>query len=142
ASATEFTGDELIEAEAMVSSQYRANAAWVCHRDFVRRARQLKDPGTGAYLWQAALTTGQADLLVGHPVELSEYAPNDFTAGQAVAVLGDFGQGYWVADGLELSMQVLVELFAKRQQVGFLCRKATDAQPVISEAFARLRLAA
>jgi hypothetical protein len=40
-----------------------------------------------------------------------------------------------------MQVQVLQELYAATNQMGYICRKETDGQPVLEEAFARLILA-
>lgn len=137
ASATAFTADELIDATFDLKDAYRAKATWLCHRDFVRRARKLKD-GNGQYLWTQGLS-GTPDTILERPVRASEYAPSTFTTGQYVAMFADFSH-YWIQDGLGLEVQRLDELFSLRNQVGWIARKETDAQPVLAEAFVRLKL--
>jgi HK97 family phage major capsid protein len=70
----------------------------------------------------------------------SEFAPNTFTTGQYVGILGDFSY-YWVATSLNLTVQRLVELYAANGQDGFLGRHAVDGMPIFGEAFARVTLA-
>ena len=71
---------------------------------------------------------------------MSEYAPNTFTTGLYVGLLGDFSH-YWIADALEMTVQRLVELYAGTNQTGFIGRLETDGAPVLEEAFARVKLA-
>jgi HK97 family phage major capsid protein len=72
-------------------------------------------------------------------VFLSEYAPNTFTSGKYVGILGDF-RFYWIADALDMQIQRLVELYAETNQVGLIGRLETDGMPVLSEAFTRVTL--
>ena len=53
---------------------------------------------------------------------------------------GDFSF-YWIADSMEFSIQVLKELYAESNQIGYIGRMECDAQPVLSEAFVRVKLA-
>ena len=71
---------------------------------------------------------------------MSEYAPNTFTTGLYVGIIGDFSR-YWIVDSLQLQFQRLVELYAATNQVGCIGRAETDAVPVLAEAFARVKLA-
>jgi HK97 family phage major capsid protein len=89
----------------------------------------------------SALASGAPPTLLGRPVLVSEYAPNTFTTGKYVAVVGDFKTGYWIADTLDLSITRLNELLALSLRTGFLCTKETDGAPVVAEAFRRLKLA-
>jgi len=136
---TEFEGDDLIEAFYNLKGQYMNRATWVVHRDFIKRVRKLKSSGGGDYLWSAGLG-GQPSTIMDRPYVMNENAPNTFTTGQYVAVVGDFAF-YWIADSLGLEVQRLDELFALRNQVGLLGRKETDGMPVLEEAFSRLVMA-
>jgi HK97 family phage major capsid protein len=146
ASATVFTADELIDVKYSLKPQYWASpsTAWLFHRDAIKRIRKLKD-SNGQYIWapggigQASLTVGQPDTILELPFYASEYAPNTFTAALYVGILGDW-RFYWIADALDLTVQRLVELYARSNQIGFIGRKETDGMPVLGEAFARLIL--
>lgn len=139
-SSTAFTADDLIDLLYSLKAAYQARATWIWHRDGVKRVRKLKD-GDGQYLWQPGLQGGQPNTILDRPYVMSEYAPNTFTTGQYVALVGDFKTGYWIADTLDLEVQRLGELFSLRNQIGMLGRKETDGMPVLEEAFARLKLA-
>jgi HK97 family phage major capsid protein len=71
---------------------------------------------------------------------MSEFAPNTFTTGLYVGIVGDFSF-YWIVDALSFVLQRLVELYAESNQAGFIGRYEGDAQPVLEEAFARVKLA-
>lgn len=137
--ATAFTADGLMNAKFAVAAQYRKGAAWVMHRDAVKMAAKLKD-GNGQYLWQPSLAAGQPDMLLGHPVYESEYAPSTFTTGLYVGVFGNFREGYLIAESIEMSIQRLNELYAATNQVGFIPRVNIDGAPVLPAAFARVKL--
>jgi HK97 family phage major capsid protein len=140
AASTAIDADALYDLKYSLKAQYRTGAEWVMHRDAVKQASKLKDT-TGQYLWSASLQTGQPDRLMGYGVNESEYAPNTFTAGQYVAILGNL-KFYWIVDSLLIELQRLVEKYATTNQVGFLLRAQTDGMPVVEEAFARLKLKA
>jgi HK97 family phage major capsid protein len=57
-----------------------------------------------------------------------------------VAIIGDFNY-YWIVDSMQMEMQRLEELYAATSQVGFIGRAKLDAQPVLAEAFKRVKLA-
>lgn len=134
-----WTGDNLMDVMYSLKGQYQASGSWMMHRTALRDTRKLKD-GNGQYLWVAGLQAGQSDTLLGRPVLMSEYAPSTFTTGLYVAIFGDFSF-YWIADAEDISVQRLVELYARTNQIGFFIRAATDGMPVLAEAFARLVLA-
>jgi HK97 family phage major capsid protein len=140
-STTAFSADDLITAKYTLKQQYMESPStrWLFHRDGIRKTRQLKD-GIGQYLWRSGIAGDKGDTILEVPFVMSEYAPNTFTTGLYVGMIGDFSN-YWIADALPFRLQRLDELYAATNQVGFIGRKETDAMPVLAEAFARLKLA-
>lgn len=136
---TSFNADDLINTQESLKDAYQQKATWLMHRDARKMARKLKD-GNGQYIWQPGLSGGAPDTILNRPLVTDENAPNTFTTGQYVAMFADFSF-YWIQDDIGLEIQRLGELFALRNQVGWLGRKFTDAMPVLGEAFARLKLA-
>jgi len=136
---TELRFDGLIEAKYTLKPQYWGRARWLFHRDAVKQIAKLKD-GEGQYLWRESVRAGEPDRILNLPVFMSEYAPNTFTTGLYVGIVGDF-QWYWIADALSMEMQRLVELYAATNQVGFVGRLESDGMPVLAEAFVRVKLA-
>lgn len=133
--------DGLISAKYSLKQQYQQskNTRWMFHRDGVAQIAKLKDT-TNQYLWQPAVKDGQHDTLLGIEVAQSEYAPNTFTTGLYVGILGDFSH-YWIVDALTMTVQRLNELYAETGRVGFIGNWETDGMPVLEEAFARVKLA-
>lgn len=136
---TAMTVDGLKEAKYSLKAQYMANSTWIFHRDGMKQIAKLKD-GEGQYLWQDAVREGEPDRLLGRPVIMSEFAPNTFTTGLYVGMIGDFSH-YWIVDALDMQMQRLEELYAESNQVGFIARRELDGAPTLAEAFARVTLA-
>lgn len=136
---TAITFDGLIEAKYSVKSQYWAKSNWTFHRDTVKMITKLKD-GDGQYLWRPSVREGEPDTVLGHPMDISEYAPSTFTTGLYVGLFGDMSF-YWIADAMNMQMQRLAELYAETNQVGFIGRQEVDGMPVLGEAFARVKLA-
>jgi HK97 family phage major capsid protein len=135
---TAVTFDGLIEAKYTLKGQYWPAAKWLAHRDFYKMVSKLKD-GDGQYLWRESVRAGEPDRLLGLPAFTSEYAPNTFTQGLYVGILGDFSH-YWIADALSMDMQRLEELYAITNQIGFIGRLECDGMPVLEEAFVRVTL--
>lgn len=137
---TQITADGLMDMKYSLKSGYLRNARWTFHRDAVKAIAKLKN-GDGQYIWQPALAGSAPDRLLGLPVDISEYAPNTFTQNLYIGLLCDWSY-YWIADDLLWSVQVLNELYAGNNQVGFIGRGSTDGMPVVAEAFARMKLSA
>lgn len=136
--AAKLASDDLFDVKYSLKNQYMRGARWVMHRDIVKEVAKMKD-GSDAYIWQPSVQEGQPDRLLGLPVEMSEYAPNTIASGNYLAVLGNF-KHYWICDADDLVMQVLRELYATTNQVGYLFDYFGDGAPVVGEAFARLKL--
>lgn len=157
AGASAIAADDVIKVFFNLKAQYRARSTWIINRTVVQAIRLLKDT-TNNYIWTAGYGTGQQrvvsldglgpggglqgtpDLLMGRPVLESEYAPGTITTGLYTMIVGDFSK-YWIADALDMQMQVLYELFALTNQMGYILRKETDGMPVLAEAFSRLKQA-
>lgn len=147
ASATVVAGDDLINAKYSLKKQYRRDpsCAWVVSRELVKRVRKLKVASTTGgddlqYVWTPGLAGGAPDLILDIPYDESEYAPNTFTTGLYVAVLGCF-RYFRIAELKDIPIQRLVELYAATGEVGFIGRHFVDGSAVLGEAFARLKLA-
>ena len=138
-STTAMTLDGLTRAKYSLKQDYLAGSQWVFHRDAILQLALIKD-GNGNYIWRESVRVGEPDRLLNIPTNMSEYAPNTFTTGLYVGLLGDFSY-YWVADALNMQIQVLNELYAETNQVGYIGRMEVDAMPVLGEAFARVKLA-
>lgn len=136
---TAMTFDGLIGTKYSVKSQYHGKAEWVFHRDAVAQIAKLKD-SQNQYIWQPSKTLADPDMLLGRPINISEYAPNTFTTGLYVGLFGDMSN-YWIADSLDMQVQRLAELYAETDETGFIFRSWTDGAPVLGEAFARVKLA-
>lgn len=137
---TSITFDGLINALYSLKAPYQANAVWLFHRDALRQIRTLKD-GEGQYLWRPATIEGQPDTILGRPFIMSEYVPNTFTNGLYVGLVGDLSK-YYIADSLDLEVQMLDQPYATTNEIGWLARAECDGMPVLGEAFARVTLAA
>ncbi len=142
AGATAIVADDLINTFYSLKAQYRQRAEWVLNRAVVQAARKLKDT-TNNYIWATGLgpgggLQGTPETLLGRPIRESEYAPGTITTGLYTAVLGDFSH-YWIADALDMQLQVALELYAATNQNGYFLRCETDGMPVLEEAFARLK---
>ena len=131
--------DGLIESKYQLKEQYMNNLNWIFHRDAVKQIAKIKD-GDGQYIWKDNVRVGEPSILLGAPLRMSEYAPNTFTSGKYVGLLGNFRLGYWIVDSLEMEIQILNELYARSNQVDYIYRLETDGAPVLEEAFSRVTL--
>lgn len=137
---TAVTFDGLKNAKWFLKPAYHGHPStqWIAHRDFGKMVDKIKD-GEGRYIWQESVVAGQPDRLLNFPINFSEYAPNTFTTGLYVAILGCF-EHYWIVESLAHEVLRLNELYAATNQVGYICRSELDAMPVLEEAFVRVAL--
>lgn len=144
---TDFLSDQLLAAKYALKSQYRSGqrgaVRWLFHRDAIAKIAKLREGADGQYLLRIGMGVAQdggppEDNLLGFPVDESERAPNTFSAGNYVGLLANWTY-YEIADALDMEMQVLFELFARTNQVGYIARLKTDGMPTLGEAFVRLK---
>ena len=131
ASATAITFDEIIDLFYSLRSPYRKKAVFVVNDATVKSLRKIKN-GQGDYLWQAGLTAGTPDTLLGRPVYTSSFMPT-IEAGAKTVAFSDFGY-YWIADREGRSFKRLNELYAATGQVGFLASERVDGKLILPEA--------
>ena len=136
--ATEIKVDGLIEAKYSIKDQYQTGCEWIFNRLAIKQLAKLKN-SDGQYIWQSSIVLGTPDMLLGKPVNSSEYAPSTFTTGLYVGLYGNL-KSYWIVDSLAMEIQALMELYARTNQVDYITRIETDGAPVLSAAFARVKL--
>lgn len=142
----EIKGDDIIDLVASLKGGHARNATIVLHRLVLKAIRKLK--GTdGHYLWQPDGNVGKG-IVGGNPATihgvsylLSEYAPNAVSAGNYALVIGNF-KHYVIARGSALKIKTLNERYADEFKIGYRCLAAMDAQPVLDEAFSRMKVKA
>ena len=131
--------DDLIKMKMNLRPGYRKNAQWVMHTDILRSIMLLKD-NDGQYMWRPGLRDGEPDTILGMPVIESEFAPNTVGTNLYVIVLGDFKKYYKFAYWKNVEIQLLVEKFAGKNQIGYLGHTLADGMPTLGEAFTRLKV--
>lgn len=138
-------GDDIINVFEHLKPQYQRRATWMMHRLVMREIRKIKT-SQGEYIWQPGLSTERPATILDRPYVLSEYAPYNsatvpLAASNYAAVIGDFSF-YWIVDALNMEVQVVDQLYAETNQIGYIGRMEVDGAPILEEAFARLKLAA
>ncbi|MCR4342021.1 MAG: phage major capsid protein [Gemmatimonadaceae bacterium] len=150
---------DLINTQYKLKGAHWRNSAWTFNRFHHQDIRKMLD-GNGNPVWMPAglgsvLNAVAYDTLLTRPVYMSEYAPVSTAYGSSVqteaitgstgaitgrvACFGDYSR-YYIANAQSLELQHLTELKAETNQDLFLARVETDGAPVLSEAFAFLRL--
>lgn len=133
------TADEIMDLYHSLRVPYRATANFVGADSTFKIIRKLKD-SNGQYMWQPGMKDGEADRLLGRPVNLTEAMPAA-TAGLKSLAFGDFSY-YRIQDRIGVVMQRLNELYAANGQVGFRMYERTDGALLLPEAVKHLIQAA
>ena len=131
--------DDLVKMKMNLRPGYRKNAVWVMHTSILQSVMLLKDQD-GQYLWRPGLRDGEPDTILGMPVIESEFAPSGKNTNNYVIVLGDFKTYYKFAYWKNVEIQLLVEKFAGKNQIGYLGHTLADGMPTLAEAFTRLKV--
>lgn len=139
ASQTAITWDEVMDLYHSLKSPYRNKAVFIANDLTVKALRKLKSTD-GQYLWQASLTAGTPDTILGRPVYVSSFAPT-IAAGASVLAFGDFSY-YWIGDRLNRTFERLNEIYAETDQVGFKATQRVDGKLILPEAVKILKMAA
>lgn len=129
----------LRNAKYAMKNKYWREAKWLFHQDAVKQLANVEDD-LGYPVLAEGVAVGEPDTVSGIPYYMSEFVPNTFTSGQYVGILGAF-RYYHIADSLTMTIQRLVELYSRTNQVGFHANLYTDGMPVLAEAFVRVQLA-
>lgn len=143
ANATKVVSDDFINCKMNLKAQYmnRPTTRWIIHRNVLKSLMTEKASTAGTYMFMLTGLTGAIPAtILETPYILSEYAPSTLTTGLYVTIIGDL-KFYWIANALEFEIQVLNELYAANNMVGYIARLWSDGMPVLEEPFSRLKLA-
>ena len=122
----------LVGLEAALPPQYEANAKFLANKATYAAYRGLTST-TGVPLWNANdawpnFANGMAAHLLGYPILKSQFMP-DIAASAYPMLFGDF-KGYFIADRVGLSIEVLREIVALQDMVVIYARKRLGGQLV------------
>lgn len=138
ASATDITGDDLIDVQDAIPDVYQMNAIWIMSRKTRNAIRKLKNKD-GDYLLNKDMTTPWGYMLLGHPVFVSENM-DDIAAGKEVILYGDMS-GLAVKESEALEIQVLREKYAEQHAVGVLGWSEIDTKVENAQKLSKLKMA-
>lgn len=133
--------DVLIQALYKLKKTYRRNATFAFNSTIEGEVRTYKDDN-GQYLWQPPVQAGDPATLLGKPVINPEGLPDGDTDGLLPIVVGDFRRGYRIRDRKGVTVQRLTERYAEYDQTGFIVKRRTGGQVVLSEAFQVVKVGA
>lgn len=124
ASATAIAVDELIDIEHSIDPIYRNSAKWMFHDTTLKALKKLKD-ADGRFLWQAGLTVGAADSILGYGYNIN-MDMDSMAAGKKSVLFGDLGS-YLIRDVMDISLVRFGEKYMDFGQIGFTAFSRHDA---------------
>ena len=130
--------DCLIDLMALLKTKNLKGASFLMNRLTQATARKFKD-AQGAYIWQPSLTAGTPNMLLGHPVKISDDMPN-IAADAYPIMFGNFKKGYTIVD--RVGIRVLRDPYSAKPYVGFYTTRRVGGMVKDSEAIKVLKVAA
>lgn len=130
--------DSLINLVHSLRAPYRQGAVWVMNSATLATIRKMKT-ADGAFIWQAGLTTGQPDTLLGYPVVEAEDMP-DIAADSLSIAFGNFQAGYLIAERPETA--ILRDPYSNKPYVHFYATKRVGGAVSNSEAIKLMKFSA
>lgn len=115
--------DELIDLQHSIDPAYRGTARFMVNDTVVSAVRKLKD-STGAYIWQAGMSQGVPETILGRPFIVNPDMPAIATGAKSV-LFGDFST-YTVRQARGIEVRRLDERYADSDQVAFVALARLD----------------
>lgn len=136
-------GDDLFDTAYAIPEQYDDACTWVFNKTSTARAiAKLKDSQNRYLFGQGVMDNGIASArpkeLIGYPYAYSGFMPNA-TTGNYAAIFGDM-RGYYLVNRLGITLQVLRETKAKRNQFEIVARIRFGGRPVEPWKLRRLKI--
>jgi HK97 family phage major capsid protein len=135
--ATSNPQDKLVELVHALRAPYRQGATWVMNASTLSAIRKFKTTD-GAFIWQAGLSAGQPDTLLGYPVVEAEDMP-DIAANSLSIAFGNFKAGYLIAERTETN--ILRDPYSNKPYVHFYATKRLGGALTNSEAIKLMKFA-
>jgi HK97 family phage major capsid protein len=129
--------DKLVELVHALRAPYRQGATWVMNASTLSAIRKFKTTD-GAFIWQAGLSAGQPDTLLGYPVVEAEDMP-DIAANSLSIAFGNFKAGYLIAERSETN--ILRDPYSNKPYVHFYATKRLGGTLTNSEAIKLMKFA-
>jgi HK97 family phage major capsid protein len=129
--------NKLVDLVHALRAPYRQGASWVMNASTLATIRKFKT-ADGAFIWQAGLSAGQPDTLLGYPVVEAEDMP-DIAANSLSIAFGNFKAGYLIAERAETS--IIRDPFTNKPYVHFYATKRIGGAVSNSEAIKLMKFA-
>lgn len=134
--AANFTADGLKDLVYALAVQYLAAATIVLSLSALKDIRKLKD-SQNRYLWEpgfpGGLATSAPPTIEGKPYMVSDFL-DSVAANNLPAFIGDLS-AFWIFERAAFAVEVLRELYAPQNQIGYVAFKRYSGAVAIPEAF-------
>ena len=127
----------LIDMVTALNPGHRQTATWVMNSRTLGMVRKLKD-ADGAFLWQASLTDGAPDRLLGYPVVEAGDMP-DVAGGNYPIAFGNFNAGYLITE--RMGTRILRDPYTNKPFVNFYATRRVGGQVLDSDAIKLMKIA-
>lgn len=128
-----------------IRAAFSNTGVWMGHREFYLLVHTMRtEPdgaGSGDFLYRQGVAAGMPPTLDGRPTYMSEFFPDNITsgsAGDALALYGDWRRGYQIVDRDDLEIYMLNELYRTEGMIGIHVERRYDGAPIRLEAFITL----
>lgn len=138
AGGTTSPADTFIEVSETLRPGYLPNAKWLMSRAVRATVRKFKDT-TSNFIYQPSMVAGEAPMLLGYPVEISDQMPS-VAANAFPVAFGDFTRGYTIVD--RIGMSVLRNPYASPGYVYFYVRRRVGGVLTDSNAIKLIKISA
>lgn len=117
----------LVSMEHSVAYPYRRGSSWMMNDLMFKAVKQLVD-SQNRPLWLPNMTVGAPDTILGYPVVINADCPAPGVSVKGSLLFGNFPKAFIIRDVLDLSFQVLYELYAASGQIGVVGLMRTDSR--------------
>lgn len=113
---------KLLDLYYSVPAQYRREDAfkWIMGSSTEKAIRKLID-AQGRFLWAEGFA-GRPSTLLGHPILVSDFMPEEGTNANKVIICGSFADALIIGERLPLSAQIVTERWTDEEMVGLILR--------------------
>ena len=133
------SSDDLVKIFHTLKAPYHNNAKWIMNNNTLCAIRLIKD-GNGQYMFhQSEMTNGYVGTILGKPVRLTE-CMDGLEEGKSPVLFGDYKRAYKANLNPDMSLQVLMEMFAGIGARGILGILWVDGRPVNKEAYVKVKI--
>ncbi len=127
---------KLIDLVFAVRASLRQGAVWVMNSSTLAAVRKFK-AADGSFMWQAGISEGQPNRLLGYPVIEAEDMP-DIAASAFPIAFGNFKAGYLITE--RSATTILRDPFTNKPYVQFYATRRVGGQVLDSDAIKLLRV--